>query len=507
VTDAVTTCQTGTQLRVYSAAGGQLGYSQSENLALGVSVTNPVALFSGVSRAVAQPLLAAVSDSRFDVSSSTNDNQRGVELVGVYLAPAADVQEVSYVYGGGDLAAEASNWLAAAASIYTNDTPVMQVEELGIGDTLVGMLVERKVADLLYSRAVITNAWCSLFAGRSADGDMSGLSSADVLGLESAGANGEDAYLLSTLVSNIEASASSAANLQLLTRDIYDICCVQGCRTDNLGKYPLPADVLRGFLYSGNLQSNYLAASSLTALQIESAYTEATQLLAQVSSRPMVHLTLETATNSFSGSCPVLYPVGGGTGKSLYDSAGHPYRFPSTFDLQAGAQVTLDAYSDVSWDLCPGSDPLEVVALELTAVPTATGSDADGNLLPDDYEAIFLADSNGTATNDMDGDGFSDLQEYLDQTDPANSASHGTTPVSMEPPVVSLTSQSGSTFSFQVDWPAAYASDFVFVLEYSDELGETPFVSQQALPQGSLSTTIDGNGIKLRFYRAKMQLR
>jgi hypothetical protein len=369
------------------------------------------------------------------------------------------------------------------------------------------MLVERKIADLLYERDVITNSWCSLFKGRTADNNMTGLNEVDIQSLESAGPDNEPAYHLPDMISNINVSVYMKTNLLVLTKEIYDTSSYFGHNTNYVGQYPLPADVLRSFLYTGILQSNYEAKVNISAQQIAEAYNESTQILSLVSSRPMVSLTLEVHTNSFDNACPILYPIGGSIGKSLYNANGSPYRFPITFTLQPGAQVSFDAYSDVHWNLCPGTDPLEIISLDLTAIPTATGADTDGNLLPDDYEAIFLAGSGSSATNDLDGDGFSNLQEYLDQTDPSDASSHGTTIVSMAPPTVWLTLQAGTTFDFEIDWPAAYVADFIFTLEYTDDLNGTPFANQEELPIGALSTTINATTANLRFYRAKMQLR
>ena len=507
VANETTTSETNTQLRLYSAEGGQSGYAKTTNQVLYASVTNPAAILEGLSKSVIPPFLTAVSDTRFDVSTSTNNNQRGVELIGIYLQPDTASLEVTYSYQDGDLETEASNWLAAATSTYTNQSAELIIEELGISDTLTSMLIERKIADLLYTRATITNAWVSLFKGRTADSDMTGLDSDDIQELEAAGPADEEAYHLPTMISYIQDSSTTLTNLQLLTEEIYDSCSTYGRMTNFVGKYPLPADVLRDFLYSGELQSNYLATSSLTALQITNAYDEAVEILSLISSRTMVNLTLEVQTNSFDAACPVLYPIGGGTGKSLYDEDGSAYLFPITFTLQPGAQITLSAYSDVTWDLCPGTDPLEIISLTLTAVPTATGTDTDGNLLPDDYEAMFLAGSGGSATNDLDGDGYSDLQEYLDETDPANATSHGTTAESMDPPTVQLTAVSENTYDFTIDWPAAYAADFVFLVEYTDDLIDTPFVQTLEITEGSLSTSIDTTSATIRFYRAKMHLR
>lgn len=489
----------GTQLRLFNASGGLVGYAKTTNHTLSISVPNPSALFEAVPLSLEPPFVMALTDNRFDLWNRGVDNRHGVEMVGIYLQPTSGVSEVAYTYQNGDLAVEANAWLDAALDLYTNQTRMIQGDELDVNDVVGAVLVERKLADLLVERGTLTNGWVSLFKGRLSDKTMKGFRASDLQSLGQFGGNGESAYDLRTLVSSINASVPSLS-LKGFAGDIYEICSELGLNTNNVGQYPLPIDVLREFVYTGNMQSNYLAEAGWSASSLTSAYTQTTQMLAQVATRTVESLMLEVRTNSFDAACPVLY-TGLDAAKSLYDSNGNPFRFPVTFTLQPGAQVSIEAFSDIDWNLCPGTDPLEVISLDLTAVPTASGADADGNLLPDEYESMFLVGSGGLATSDLDGDGFSDLQEYLDQTDPNSTASYGSTPVDLSPPVIAMDSD-----DLSIAWPAAYASDFVFTVEYTEDLPGTPFAEDQELPIGDLDTTLDLSADQ-RFFRVKMHLR
>jgi len=367
---------------------------------------------------------------------------------------------------------------------------------------LSALLIERKLSDLLLDRGVTTNQTLSLFKGRSADSTMPGMHTSDLLALETLGASGESAYLLRDLVQSVEKSVDiNCATLLSLADDVYATCGEYGLDTNLVGQFPLPIDVLREFIRSGVLQSNYLSRISPSATTLSNAFSEATSALAQVSARPLASFSLEVRSNSFNGFCPVLY-TSGGTAKSLYDATGNAFRFPTSFELQPGVIINLDAFTDVNWNRCPGSDPLEVISLHLSAVPTASGTDADGNLLPDEYEALLLVKSEGSATFDLDGDGYCDLQEYLDQTDPTDPASHATSaPVDLTPPRIDL---NASTLS--IDWPQNYATPFIFTVEFSTNLVETPFVDDLEIPSGQLSIGVDQADIH-RIYRVKMRLR
>lgn len=489
----------GTQLRLFNASGGLVGYAKTTNHVLSVSVPNPSALFEAVPLSQEPPFVAALTDPRFDLLNRGVDNQHGVEMVGIYLLPTSGVGEVAYAYQGGDLAAEANAWLEAALDLYTNQTRTVQGAGLEAEDVVAAVLVERKLADLLVERGTLTNGWVSLFKGRVADKTMAGFRASSLLSLEHLGADGEAAYDLRELVSSINAAASSLS-LKSIAEDLYAMCSGLGLDTNSIGQYPLPIDVLREFVYTGNMQSNYQAEAGWSDADLLSAYTQATQALAQVASRTVESLMLNVHADSFDAACPVLY-TGLGAAKSLYTASGNPFRFPVTFTLQPGAKVTVEAYTDVTWDQCPGTDPLEVISLALTAVPVASGTDADGNLIPDDYEALFLAGSGGLATSDLDGDGYSDLQEYLDQTDPDNVASHGAIPVDLSPPFIWIQSS-----DLSIDWPPAYADAFVFTVELTGDLAGTPFAEDQELPSGALDATLDLSADQ-RFYRVKMRLR
>ncbi len=496
VASAVSLCETGTQVRLYSAGGSLAGYAQATNLSPSVASTNPATFFSAQSENPEIPFLLSVSDQRFDIEGGGATNQLGVELVGIHLQPTSTVVQVNYEYAGGTLAQESANWIAAAQAAYAAQPRIVQEGDLGLDEVLAGLLVERKLADEVYSHGFSTNRWVSLFKGRTADTTMEGISVSGIQALET----NSPAYSLRGLVENLQSNEASMVNLQVVAREVYSVCSDLGRDSSNAGKYPLPVDVLRTFIFDGTLQSNYLAAAPLPASELAAAAQEVGNALAAVPTRTWGSFTLTVRTNSFDGACPVLYN-GGGQPKSLYTATGNPYRFPSTFQLGAGAEVQLTAYTDRDWNLCPGTDPLEVIALSLTALPAASLNDADGNLLPDDYEAMFLSGSGGLATSDLDGDGFGDLQEYLDGTDPGDPSSHGAVAVDLGAPVIQI---DGSDLS--IGWPTAYASSFVFIVEYTEDLPGTPFATEEELPEGTLDTVLDQTADH-RFYRVKMRLR
>jgi hypothetical protein len=59
----------------------------------------------------------------------------------------------------------------------------------------------------------------------------------------------------------------------------------------------------------------------------------------------------------------------------------------------------------------------------VTSNPAMLWYDSNGNGLPDSWELAHFGNLNQTTTGDSDGDGVSNLQEFLDGTNPTNSAS------------------------------------------------------------------------------------
>ena len=72
-----------------------------------------------------------------------------------------------------------------------------------------------------------------------------------------------------------------------------------------------------------------------------------------------------------------------------------------------------------------------------------------------------------------DGDTFSNLQEYLDGTDLADSGSVGGVPVSFQLPAVQLIAAPGGSLTLQWNWPTAYAGKIQFTVLGTASLGTT----------------------------------
>jgi hypothetical protein len=118
-------------------------------------------------------------------------------------------------------------------------------------------------------------------------------------------------------------------------------------------------------------------------------------------------------------------------------------------------------------------------------------ADTDCDGLPDAWELAFFGNLNQTGSDDPDGDGFTNLQEYLAGSDPTNSASS----------LAIIDATGNFTFTFRSVAGKSY------VVQRCDDLrigGWVDFTNLTAA--GSLTPMTDAEAASLtqRFYRVRL---
>ncbi len=509
VANAVTVSAPGTPVRVYDGPGALLRYGATASLNI-PGALNPSVALSNIVIDTRQRLLAVATEQHFDLATPGADKALGRELIGFRPVPeVAAGLTVNYVYGGGPLATEANNWIAAAQAAQGSVTHLRSIQELGVLDTLAALLVERKVGEVLQTRGVATAAQLTLFPFRLTDKARVSLSQSNLLAIEQLGPNGEPAFALRgvyrTATNAVAPANLSSQALRALATDIYRISSASNNAAP--GAYPSPVDTLRRFLSTGELPTNYLAASALTPNDRTSAFSVANQILASMQPRPTTNVTLVTRADTFNSDCVPLDGQFGGTTWSLFLPSGEPYRLLENFSLPAGSAVHVFGFTDGPPRGCPGQ-ALEVIALGLDSVPAVGVNDSDGDLLPDDLEMLLFGNLGQNGSGDADGDGISNFQEALEGTDLLDATSKGSAPANVGPPQIEL-KVVGGQLKVAWSWPEAYAGKIRFSVQATADLGQ-PFVDVPVSPArvgGDQFEAPVPPGVQMQFYRVSLALK
>jgi hypothetical protein len=507
--NALTISKTNTALRAYALSGTLLRYGVTANLNL--PVVNPAAMLSNIVLDAKQRLVAVATEQHFDINAASTDSRIGRELIGLIAVPNAAYElNVPYNYSSGNLGQAANDWIAAAQNAQNNVKRETVTGELDMFDTLVALLVEKKVADTLGARGLSSSANLTLFPFRPTDNGRDSLGKSTLLALENQGTNGEPAYLLwsiyGTITNGVLQPTPFNASLRQVTAEIYRISSVSNNAAP--GKYPSPVDTLRDFLSTGVLHSNYLAETTMTSAEIASAFGSVGPLLDGIPSRPTTNVTLQVRADTFSGSCTLLDKLPAMTPTALFLANRQPYRLLENFNLPAGSHVHVFGYSDIANGDCP-ADGIEVSALNLDSVPAITPTDMDSDLLPDSWEMLMFGNLGQNGAGDFDGDGISNLQEFLDHTDAKDGLSKSALAQNLTPPQLDVQPASGNQLKLKWHWPNQYAGKVKFELQATDDLGSA-FQPISVVPQnlggGEFELTLPNPGTSMRLYRLQLSI-
>jgi hypothetical protein len=295
------------------------------------------------------------------------------------------------------------------------------------------------------------------------------------------GTTNQPGYKLQTMFATISnrvenGMTAGITNLRQVVQDIYRIDSL--LNNSNPATFASPVDEVRYFLWNGTLDSNYLYWAT-TSNALAGATAGAVSILASVSPRPTTNVLLVARPDTLGGPCRILDLSGGGPTYALLDAGGLPLGFPNNFQLLPGSLVEISGYTDVT-NLSCAYPAIEVTSALLCSVPMATDADGNGNLLIDTWEKRFFGGL-GLADPfvDDDGDGYSNLQEMLEGSDPRDL--HGIPSVAAATflaPVLAFSERSGQ-IELRFVWPARYINRFDFGIRHTAALG-APFTDLSA---------------------------
>lgn len=500
--------RTGVAVRAFNLAGDLLGSALTANLGV-PGVLDPAARLQNLGVDDRQRLLSLATDPHFPIQTAAADKNLGRELLALEPIPSQDAGlDVAFTPGAGTLAAQAAAWRAAAQAAAAARPRTRVLANLDPQTTLAALLTERKLELLLQARGLPPTSLLTLFPARAGDVDRDFPGSETLRALEREEA-GQPAYRLVTVQQGLLAAAAGAganrAALRALAVDVYRISSLSNNAAP--GQFALPVEVLRQFLRTGTLVSNYLAATSLTPAQLSAAANAIAELMALDFARPKVTLHLTVLPGPMPEGCTVLSD--GTQTWSLWFPEGGNYLFPD-FELVPGTMIQAVGYADAAAGGCADRG-LEVVAASVLTIPAVPVLDDDGDLLPDNFECAFFGGLAEGADGDKDGDGYSNLQEFLDGADPNDAAIKGAgPPVVLLPPALDLVLKPAGKLGVKWKFPAAYAGKFLFVVEAADTLtdGFAPTgIGPSYLGNDEFEVELPRPAGATRFYRFWMRLR
>lgn len=525
-------------VHVHDLAGTPLGSANTH-------VIFNYATVAGVPGPFAGTFWGVGTDEQFTVLGGAGDSRNGRELVGLVPVPKAELGAVPYAYGGGSNAVEAAAWRTAALAHYgTAATPIL--ETLDATDTLVLLLTELKLEQILKARGeLLAGQALSLTPWRGTEttvafADRAGaaanarvrLAPEDLIALRRyAGTAPSYTYTFGWLAETIRSriaddfAAPPTAAVTRLKTVAQEFYFLSAAATDaQLPAFPSPVDALRAFVrtgvVAGDLDSDgvrdfgetqgYWPTATLTPAQFTEAFGAVSYLLARPAARPVTSGTFLVDAATFATEDPVVRALVGAAPWALLEADGDAFPLSSAFDLGVGAELSVQGFTDV---VSPdAANALEVIGLSLTSLPPPPPADLDGDLLGDSWAAYFFPGGSGGPWADGDGDGFNNLEEYLQRTDPANGGSvPAGSPADLRPPPVKVLAGGGAgELVLEFRFPAGYAERFAFHLQSTTSL-LAPFAEQsvRAVHQGGglFRVSVFPSAEPARFWRFRMALK
>jgi hypothetical protein len=475
-------------------------------------IQNPSLSFRGLPAPFEGLLAGFTTPAHFDIATTNADKTIGRELVKLVAAPPVPPINVSYVWQGGSQAAEAAAWTNAARTAYTNATRVTVSDSANYYDTLAAALFEAFAARELSARGLFATNALSLFPARAEPAALPHPTADQLLALQTADAGVRPAYGLTNTLGWLRRSCQTNTHAQVialrnLTTSVYRYACTQ--MNGAPGLYPLPLDALRQVIRSGTVPGGY--TNHITAATAATAKLGADRLLGLIPARVRVEVDV-LAGGAQLPDTTVLTDPSSLQRYSLVEPDGDAFGLTLALAVPSNSTIHVDGFLNGP-DRRRGADfEVEVISITVTALPAPSPIDQSANLLPDAYELLVFGSSGAAPDRDLDGDGYGDLQEYLEDTDPTSTNSFpavAAAPVGV--PVVAISVEGAY---LEVSWacPSRYQNRFAFTLETTADLQHTPFVTHSTATPAGVGDTLrcelqlPPEGPK-RFYRVRAALR
>lgn len=460
-----------------------------------------VAPLRGAQTVPANNGLVLHSATGFDVN---NGDPLGREVVALLTPPEPRRPEIPAVPIIGDLQADAEAWRQAALNAYATFRPEPDLVELTPESTLRAVAVEAMLWNVLNTldpaETPAQNAFTA-FPWRVPDTARARVTSAQLQTLSANGLplrsliEGVDAYFENNPLSAL-AGATAAIYLDHMNNSVGDA-------------RPLPLDTLRRFF---SITPDTAALEDdledvLTTTEIANALTEAAAVLgiAPTLQRPTDTWTLiMPAANSLT---PNRYERSDAVQVELFHPSGRPFRIDQGMGLAPGTVFEVFGFSDLTGP--DGHPGMEVLSLALSAIPLASNTDTDGNLLDDAWEEFYFGTTGLDPFSVPVGKSHTLLQFFLEGLDPRGTFDPvgPALPAAMPAVAFGTVGPGGGTLVFP--WPPGYDDQLTYLVETTTTLtdGFTPDPSLTVVRVGQeLQVTFPASVSQSLFYRIALQL-
>ncbi|MDP0490199.1 MAG: hypothetical protein Q7Q71_04025 [Verrucomicrobiota bacterium JB023] len=435
------------------------------------------------------------SPDNFTLGTGVSPLPNGRETIRVLQRPSFELPTVTYSPSGTNRAGDAAQWLAAAATAWSNFQPISALTRMEPEDIAIAVLAEQAIFDSLES---LPNALQSQLGVPASVEDFTlfpfrdpALTPLSRDMIETLLANGCD---FSALIELLDSDARASTDIVSMANSIYARHVAVSASNPGMS---LPLDALRSLLRdgaitdpastvaltydeNGDITSSTTRANpyqTITNAEINATRTAMLDILADVAStkRPTETWTIEIQPSTTAGHSYNYSRTSNNNLVWLVDSFGERFILEQGLGLNLGTLFTVTGYTDVTAQ--PGFDTMEILSVDMVVIPAASDSDSNGNLLDDEWELFFFGSLGAVDAFDLHPtSGHSYLQYHLAGADPrAGDLDEDDVILAPANPTIEWDEGAGA-YIICWDFPDDYVDAFEFAVISSTDLGESdPF--------------------------------
>jgi hypothetical protein len=422
----------------------------------------------------------------FDLGDVAPEPRDGREVYRLLQVPNIALPTINPALVGNDLEADAQAWIAAAQAAYLIYEPVTSISELHPLDTTVSAIGEAALYDALLALdpggqsalgvpqtipadpgpptpEIPGYSLFTLFGDRAGDAERTPFSEEMLVALESAGLS--FANLLTLIEVEVHGVSLEALALRDVTDAIYDH---HVANSDSTPFMPLPLDVLRLLVRGQAVPSDYDPMAGITPSDLTDARTAISSILAQLSTvyRPVSTITVEVGPPTVPGQ-PYGYTNINSTMPVVFlDQFGDIFTLDQGLGIAHTTSISVQGYTDVTGPA--GHEAIEPLVLTVLSIPQPSDTDANANLLDDDWEEFFFGGLGVVEPFDLHPvNGFTYLQLFLIGHDPRCDDTPSEALASLTFPAPEIVVLGNSNYGLQFEFPDDYFDSFEWSLQES----------------------------------------